>query len=270
MHRRWRLAFQIVLTTASGVAASAQNTTTIPVTISVSGTAVVEGSSIPLTGSGVVSPYGSVSANGTIAFASKSAASLSLTFTLSTGDSFVATDPSGNVTQLTKSSATAIGTATISAGTGKFAGVTGSVAYTIQGSGPQDNVVKNWSISGSGNFTTAATLSPCAVQLSTSSVGLTALPGMPKPQAGLSLQAAQNGCQVSPVTFSASATTSDGQNWLSVTPASGTATPPVALTVAADSTSLMPGIYQGAVVVTQGSTPLSATVVLTVSTSPSL
>ncbi len=217
-------------------------------------------------GSGTVSPYGTVSANGTIAITAKSTASLSLTFALSTGDSFVATDPSGNVTQLAASSATAIGTATISAGTGKFAGVTGSFAYTIQGSGSQDNVVKNWSLSGSGNFTTTAPLSPCAVQLSTSSLGLTALPGMLKPQAGVSLQADQNGCEVSPVTFSASATTSDGQNWLSVTPASGTATPPIALTVAADATGLMPGIYQGTVVVTQGSTPLPVAVVLTVST----
>ena len=221
-------------------------------------------------GNGAVSPYGTASVNGTIAITAKSTASLSLTFTLSTGDSFSANDPSGDVTQVTATAATVIGTATVSSGTGKFAGVTGSFGYTLQGSGSQSNLVKSWSISGSGNFTAPATLSPCAVQLNTSSLGFAALPDMLKPQAGLSLQAVQNGCNVSPVTFSASATTSDGQNWLSVTPASGTATPPIALTVIADATGLMPGIYQGTVTVTQGSTPLPVTVTLTISTAQNL
>jgi uncharacterized protein (TIGR03437 family) len=270
MHYRRRLALQIVLAVALSVAASAQNSTTIPVSVSASGTGVTGGGSIPLTGTGTVSPYGTASVNGTIALTAKSTASLSLTFALSTGDSFTATDPTGDVTQDAATAATVVGNATVSGGTGQFAGVTGSFAYTLVGSGSVGNVVKNWSISGSGTFTIPAGLPPCAAQLSPSSLSLSALPGMLKPQAGLSLQAAQNGCNVSPVTFSASASTSDGQNWLSVTPASGTATPPIALAVTADATGLMPGIYQGAVTVTQGSTNFPVTVMLTVSTAPNL
>ncbi|HTC36226.1 MAG TPA: hypothetical protein VK724_22790 [Bryobacteraceae bacterium] len=271
MYRHWSLALRIGLIAAASVAASAQNTTTIPVSISASGTGVVGGGSIPLTGTGTVSPYGSASANGSIALTSKSTASLSLTFALSTGDSFVATDPSGDVTQDTATAATVVGTATVSGGTGKFAGLTGSFAYTLDGSGSQGNAVKTWSLSGSGNFTTPAAPSPCTVQLSTSSLNLSALPGVLIPQAGVALQAVQTTpCTVAPVAFSASASTSDGQNWLSVTPASGTGTPPVALTVAANAAGLMPGIYLGTVQVTAGSTMLGLAVELTVSAAENL
>jgi uncharacterized protein (TIGR03437 family) len=220
------------------------------------------GGSVPLTGSGTVTPYGNVTANGTISLGAT--ASLSLTFALPSGDSFLATDPSGDVTQDVSVAATVTGTATISGGTGTFSGVSGSFTYTFQGGGSQATV-NNWSIMGSGSFTSAASSSPCAVQLNTSSLNLSALPGTLMPQASVLLQAVQGSCTAAPVAFSASASTTDGQNWLSVTPASGTATPPVALTVTANATGLAPGIYQGTIAVTQGSTNLSLAVELTVS-----
>ncbi len=265
MHRYWRLAFQIGLVAASSVLASAQKTTTIPVTVSVSGAAMPSGGVSPLTGTGTVSPYGSVSASGNINLNGGTMAMLSLTFALDAGDSFVATDSNGNVTQDVQFAATVLGTATISGGTGKFSGISGSLSYTFQGGGSQATV-DTWSLTGSGKFITPAALSPCPVQLNTSSLNLSALPGVLTPQAGFVLEPVQTTpCSVAPVAFSASASTSDGQNWLSVTPASGTATPPVAFTVAANASGLLPGIYQGIVTVTQGSTPLALAVVLAVS-----
>ena len=267
MQSGWHVAIRIGLIAASAVAASAGNTT-IPVSVSVNGAAVLGGGSVPLTGSGTVSPYGNVSATGSIAL-NNATASLSLTFALGTGDSFVAADPSGTVTQDIGVAATVIGTATISGGTGKFAGVSGSFTYTFQGGGSQATV-KTWSLMGSGSFTTNATLSPCPLQLSTSSLNLTALPGVQTAQAGVVLEAAQTTpCSIAAVTFSASATSND-QNWLSVTPASGTATPPAALTVTANSAGLLPGIYPGAIVVTEGTTTLHLGVVLTVSAAQNL
>jgi len=263
MSFRCRLAIHILLTAAFIGAASAQNTTTLPVTISVKGTANPSGGAAPLTGTGTVSPYGTVSVSGNVDVG-VNPATLSLTFSLDSGDSFVATDSNGNVLADSAFAATSVGTATISAGTGKFAGATGSFSYTFQGGGAPG--VDTWSLTGSGKFTTAATLSPCPLQLNTSSLTLSALPGVPTPQAGFVLEANQTTlCSVAPVAFSASASTSDGQNWLTVTPASGTATPPVAITVAANANGLTPGIYQGTVTVTQGSTTLSLAVEFTVS-----
>ncbi|HTW66465.1 MAG TPA: hypothetical protein VME17_17715, partial [Bryobacteraceae bacterium] len=263
-----KIVLRIVWIVASCLAANAQTTATIPVTVSASGTAIVGGGSIPLTGSGAVSPYGNVTVSGSIGD-NGGAGVLSLTFTLSTGDSFLASDPAGDITQLTATAATVVGTATVSGGTGKFSGVTGSFAYTLQGAG-SDPTMKTWSIEGIGNFTSSTPLTPCSVQLNTSSLSLMALPSMLKPQGGVLLEAAQNGCSVSPVTFSASATTADGQNWLSVTPASGTATPSIPFTVTADASSLMPGVYQGTVTVTQGSSTFPLAVMLTVSDAQNL
>jgi len=69
------------------------------------------------------------------------------------------------------------------------------------------------------------------------------------------------------VAFSASASTSDGQNWLTVTPASGMAKPPVSLTVTANAAGLMPGTYEGTITVTQGTTTQAVGVILAVSAS---
>lgn len=263
-----RIALPMCLILASCLAANAQNTTTLPVTVSASGAAALGNNPVLLTGSGTVSPYGSVSVSGSIGL-NGSVGMLSLTFTLSSGDSFVASDPAGNVTQDVTLAATVVGTATISGGTGKLSGVTGSFTYTFQGGGTQATV-STWSIQGNGNFTSTALLTPCAVQLNTSSLNLMALPSILKPQGDVLLEVVQNGCSVSPVTFSASATTADGQNWLSVTPASGTATPSIPLTVTADATGLMPGIYQGTVTVTQGSHTFPLAVILTVSDAQNL
>lgn len=265
MRRCRQIALPICLILAWHLAAKAQNTTTLPVTVSASGTGVLPNNPVPITGAGTVSPYGSVSVSGSIGDVG-GVGVLSLMFTLPTGDSFVASDPAGNVTQLAKLAATVVGTATISGGTGKFSGVTGSFAYTFQG----EISVSTWSIQGTGIFTSTAPLTPCAVQLNTGSLTLTALPGMLMPQQDVLLEAVQNGCRVSPVTFSASATTANGQNWLSVTPASGTATPSIPFTVRADAAGLMPGIYQGTVTITQGSNTFPLTVMLTVSDAPNL
>jgi len=153
MHRRCRLALQIVLTAGSIVAASAQNTTTLPVSISVSGMANPSGGVSPLTGTGTVTPYGTVSASGNVNVGATS--TLSLTFALDSGDSFTATDANGNVLLDSQFSATTIGTATISGGTGKFAGASGSFSYSFQGGGTQATV-DTWSLTGSGKLTTPA------------------------------------------------------------------------------------------------------------------
>ncbi len=69
------------------------------------------------------------------------------------------------------------------------------------------------------------------------------------------------------LTFTSSATTGSGGAWLTISPASGTATPtaPAFIAVSADPTNLSPGTYTGAVLVTLGSgavinVPVTATV----------
>jgi hypothetical protein len=257
----------LALLATSAVSVNAQST--VPITVSANGTAVLGSPSVPLTGSGgAVTPFGNATANGSVNFNSAyTNAVVTLTFALADGDSFVASDPSGNVTSDNGIAATIIGTATISAGTGQFSGATGSFTYTFQGGGTQATI-NNWAITGSGNLTRPGSLPACAVQSNNGLLNFTALPGMLEAQAAIVLQAVQTAtCAAAPVAFSAAASTSDGQNWLSVTPASGTDKPPVSLSVAANATGLMPGNYEGAITVTQGTTTQTVGVILTVSAS---
>jgi uncharacterized protein (TIGR03437 family) len=257
----------IALLAASVVSANAQNT--VPISVSANGTADLDSASIPLTGGGgAVTPFGNATANGSSNFNYGSgSATLTLTFALANGDSFVASDPSGNVTADSGIAATVIGTATISAGTGQFAGATGSFTYTFQGGGTQATI-KSWAITGSGTLTRPGSLPACAVQSNNGLLNFTALPGMLEAQAAIVLQPVQTAtCAAAPVAFSASASTSDGQNWLSVAPASGMDEPPFSLTVTANATGLMPGTYKGAITVTQGTTTQSVGVILAVSAS---
>ena len=264
MHRHSLVAL-VALFAASLVLANAQNT--VPISVLANGTAEFGSSSIPLAaGGGAVTPFGNATASGIINFNDTfDSAALTLTFALANGDSFVATDPSGNVTADNGIAATVLGTAAISAGTGQFSGATGSFTYTFQGGGTPATV-KNWAITGSGNLTRPGSLPACAVQSNNGLLNFTALPGMLESQAVIVLQAVQTAtCAAAPVAFSASASTSDGLNWLNVTPASGMDKPPVSLTVTANATGLMPGNYEGAITVTQGATTQAVGVILTVS-----
>jgi uncharacterized protein (TIGR03437 family) len=81
-----------------------------------------------------------------------------------------------------------------------------------------------------------------------------------------------NTSSASPVAFTASAATSDGSTWLSVTPASGTASGSTAgsITVSADPTQLSsPGVYSGNVSVSIGSMVQSVNVTFVVPSSTS-
>jgi Viral BACON domain len=70
------------------------------------------------------------------------------------------------------------------------------------------------------------------------------------------------------VAFSASATTTSGGNWLSVSPASGTA--PASLAVTVNPANLQAGSYSGSVYVTQGSTNYTVSVTLVISSQSQL
>lgn len=80
-----------------------------------------------------------------------------------------------------------------------------------------------------------------------------------------------NTSSASPVTFTASAATTDGATWLSVTPASGTASGQTAgsITVSADPTQLTPGVYTGDVSVSIGTLVQSVNVTFVVPNSTS-
>lgn len=67
--------------------------------------------------------------------------------------------------------------------------------------------------------------------------------------------------------FSASAQTNVGGNWLSVSPASGTALPnaPASVNVTADPTSLAPGTYTGTIAISGGGSTQTVAVVMTIS-----
>jgi uncharacterized protein (TIGR03437 family) len=104
---------------------------------------------------------------------------------------------------------------------------------------------------------------PAQLTLDTQSISFTATQGSSTLAQQLHVSNAGGGS----LSFSAAASTSSGGSWLSVAPASGTATPssPVSLTVTATTGALTPGTYSGTVAITAAGSTINLPVTLSVS-----
>ncbi len=131
------------------------------------------------------------------------------------------------------------GTITISAANASPSSVKVSVSFTVQPAAPAQLSV------GKQNFS------------------FTALQGSAVQTGQLQISNAGAGS----LSFTAAATTASGAGWLTVSPATGTATPssPASLTITASPGNLMPGTYQGSISITGAGTTATVTVTLSVS-----
>jgi uncharacterized protein (TIGR03437 family) len=147
-----------------------------------------------------------------------------------------------------------------------YAGIDGTASTPIGDGGPATSaylgVPKDVVLDGSGNLYVAASAGgvsrvrkiAAAAGLSTSPTSLAfaySFGGQSPASQTVSVTASSSGTG-----FTAAATTTSGGNWLSVSPASGTA--PATLTVSVNPAGLPGGVYQGAVTLTPSSSGVSA------------
>jgi uncharacterized protein (TIGR03437 family) len=185
-------------------------------------------------GTGTIAPFGTATLNAVETFGSTSA-TISITFTLANGDTFQA--KSGGAT--ISGSQCAI-SPTITGGTGAFVNATGSIVLNYACSS-NTNTVGSFQFSGSGSIT-----APGVGTLSVTPPALTFsfLQGSSASSQTILL----NNGTARPATF---ATTTSPENWLTISPTSGTAPAfkftTVAVTV--NPSGLAPGTYIGTVTV---------------------
>lgn len=232
-------------------AASQAQTVQTGITLNFSGavTGIIGQQNDTLDGTGTVAPYGNMNVNGT---------RTALTFTLSDGDTLSATASETGSNAATETISFAL---TFMSGTGVFQGVsgTGQITLTCQSdcSGPNGTPFSaSYIATGSGTLQLPAPPPPV----------LTIVPGILNfsAQAGSSTLAeqtltAQNSGSGS-VAFHASI--ASGSPWLSVTPASGTASQgnPISVTVTVNPQTLSGGAYRDTIQFTSSSNTVSVPV----------
>lgn len=206
------------------------------------------------TGTGALNPFGNATLTGTESF-SPSPGPVNLTFTLSNGNTFNATSTgvSGGVTGCTLAS-------NITGGTGIFANATGSFVVGFVCSS-QTSPTGSIHVSGTGSITTTnagtVSIAPGALSFSFLQDG-SAPPSQPIFLSNQTLSASD---------FTA---VTDGQDWLSVSPAQGNvaAFSIATLNVAVDTGKVLPGTFAGTIAVTSQDQTFTVAVTLTVSSSP--